>query len=154
MDGYLAKPVPLSQLKGELVRWLGAAEASQAGEPSSAEDTAEAPVFDRGMLTRMVGDNPAIHLRLLEKYLISAQEQAGRLRAAIASGDATAAGQIAHGLKSNARAVGAMRLGTLCEKLEQAGKAGDLSALGTRLAAFDAAFAAANKAIETVLSDK
>lgn len=72
----------------------------------------------------------AIHLRLLEKYLISAQEQASRLRAAIAWGDPTAAGQIAHGLKSNARAVGAMRLGTLCEKLEQAGKAGDLSALG------------------------
>ncbi|WP_240754743.1 Hpt domain-containing protein [Parasulfuritortus cantonensis] len=58
------------------------------------------------------------------------------------------AGQIAHGLKSNARAVGAMRLGDLCEKLEQAGKAGDTEVLRAELGAFDAAFELASQRIE------
>jgi len=154
MDGYLAKPVPMSELMGQLVRWLPTADPGSGSEVSALEDGAKAPVFDPGMLTKMVGDSPAIHKRLLEKYLINAQDQAEHLRAAFASGDATAAGQIAHGLKSNARAVGAMRLGELCEKLEQAGKAGDLSALGVQLAAFDAVFETANQAIETFCPDE
>ena len=73
--------------------------------------------------------------------------QAARLRAAITAGDARAAGHIAHGLKSNARAVGAMQLGDLCEALEHVGKTGDLGALEARLATFEAAFESANHAL-------
>ncbi|MBL8472951.1 MAG: CHASE domain-containing protein [Rhodocyclaceae bacterium] len=161
MDGYMAKPVALSQLAGQLARWLPLPSAAPPGSPGGQtvqpvvmEHCAEAPVFDPGMLRRLVGDNPSTHKRLLARFQTSAAEQAGNLRTAIADADAGAAGHVAHGLKSNARSVGAMRLGTLCEQLEHAGKAGDLNALRAHLAEFDAAFAAANEAIGLLHPDE
>ena len=159
MDGYLAKPVPLSQLREQLIHWLPAAAnprpASRTAEmPASAEateeteDAGELPVFDPGILIQMVGDKSAIHRRLLEKFQVTAQAQAERLHAAVAEGDAAAVSQIAHSLKSNARAIGALQLGDLCEKLEQAGKAGDLTALQVQQDVFDSAFERASKTIE------
>ncbi|MCB1820654.1 MAG: CHASE domain-containing protein [Candidatus Competibacteraceae bacterium] len=155
MDGYLAKPVPLSQLKEQLVRWLPAVtDSSPLGQTAEAPAIVEAteavgkqPVFDLGTLTRMVGNKPAIHRRLLEKFQVTAQTQAERLRAALAEGDAAAVSQIAHDLKSNARAIGALQLGDRCEKLERAGKAGDLVALRIQQDAFDTAFEVACKTI-------
>ncbi|HRY14331.1 MAG TPA: PAS domain S-box protein, partial [Candidatus Competibacteraceae bacterium] len=81
MDGYLAKPVPLSQLKEQLVRWLPAVtDSSPLGQTAEAPAIVEAteavgkqPVFDLGTLTRMVGNKPAIHRRLLEKFQVTAQ---------------------------------------------------------------------------------
>ena len=159
MDGYLGKPVALSQLVQQLARWLPVAAPATAAvaspAPTAAADGAgTSAVFDPDMLTQMVGDNPAIHRRLREKFLANAQLQAARLRAAVTAGDARAAGHIAHGLKSNARAVGAMQLGDLCEELEQVGKAGDLGVLDARLAAFEAAFESANDALGTFHPDE
>ncbi|MCB1768207.1 MAG: PAS domain S-box protein, partial [Candidatus Competibacteraceae bacterium] len=89
MDGYLAKPAPLSQLREQLVHWLPvAANSSTLGQtaemPARAEaleEGGELPVFDPAALTRMVGDKPVIHRRLIEKFLANAQAQAERLRA-------------------------------------------------------------------------
>ncbi|MCB1894313.1 MAG: CHASE domain-containing protein [Zoogloeaceae bacterium] len=152
MDGYLGKPVALSQLVEQLARCLPVATPAAAAAASPAPSPAEraggaSAVFDPDMLTQLVGDNPAIHRRLRERFLANAQLQAARLRAAITAGDARAAGHIAHGLKSNARAVGAMQLGDLCEALEHVGKTGDLGALEARLATFEAAFESANHAL-------
>ncbi|MCB1776225.1 MAG: response regulator, partial [Candidatus Competibacteraceae bacterium] len=159
MDGYLAKPATLSQLREQLAYWLpvaaapnpvGSTIAAPAQAPAEDVKGAEAlPVFDPSMLTQMVGDKPAIHRRLLEKFQITAQAQAERLRAALAAGDAAAVGQIAHALKANARAVGARQLGAWCEKLEQAGKAADIPAAAVLFPAFESAFAA----IRTTIAD-
>lgn len=73
-----------------------------------------------------------------------------RLRAAIAAEDCAAAVMIAHGLKSNARAVGAMQFGNACETLEHAGKAGKLDVLRSGLQRFDAAFEMADAAIRRI----
>jgi len=155
MDGYLAKPASLSQLRERLAHWLPVAADSStldqtAEMPARAEaleEGGELPVFDPSVLTRMVGDKPQIHRHLLEKFQITARTQAERLRTVLAEGDTIAVGQIAHTLKSNARAVGALQLGDLCEKLERAGKAGDLTALRVQQGAFDAAFEIARKTI-------
>jgi HPt (histidine-containing phosphotransfer) domain-containing protein len=84
----------------------------------------------------MVGDNPGMHRRLLEKFLINAQGQVTAILSAAAAGDAAAVGNVAHALKSAARTVGAMQLGELCQAMERTGKAGDgpaCSALAGRL---------------------
>jgi len=162
MDGYLAKPVRLSQLREQLVHWLPvAADPTPAGArarvPACAKATAatadagDPPVFDPSALTRMVGDKPAIHRRLLEKFQVTAQAQAERLGAALAEGDAAAVGQIAHTLKSNARAIGALQLGQVCAELEQAGKAGDTSATQRLIPLFEKAYGTSMTTIYTLL---
>ncbi|MCP5124065.1 MAG: CHASE domain-containing protein [Gammaproteobacteria bacterium] len=162
MDGYLAKPVRLSQLREQLVHWLPvAADPTPAGArarvPACAKatvataDAGEPPVFDPGALTRIVGDKPAIHRRLLEKFQVTAQAQAERLGAALAEGDAAAVGQIAHTLKSNARAIGALQLGQVCAELEQAGKAGDTSATQRLIPLFEKAYGTSMTTIYTLL---
>ncbi len=154
MDGYMSKPVSLVKLTEHFARWLPAGDPVTGRDTSNAtavaEENGKSPVFDRDMLTQIVGDNQETQRRLVKKYLIKAQEQAERLRSAIAAEDCAAAGQIAHGLKSNARAVGAMQLGDLCEKLEHVGKAGNPRLLMSELGRFDSAFEMANAAIRRI----
>lgn len=96
-------------------------------------DTNEA-VWDATTLTRMVGDHPAMHRRLLDKFLLGSEEQLAAITAAVAAGDLASAATVAHKMKSAARTIGAMRLGRLCQDLEIAGRAGDASAAGLHVA--------------------
>ncbi len=155
MDGYMAKPVTLTKLTDQFARWLPVADPVTTPEtpkaPAIVEEVKDGlPVFDSGMLTQIVGDNAETQRRLIKKYLVKAQEQVERLRAAIAAEDCAAAVMIAHGLKSNARAVGAMQFGNACETLEHAGKAGKLDVLRSGLQRFDAAFEMADAAIRRI----
>ena len=62
------------------------------------------------------------------------------------------AGAAAHKLKSSARAVGALALGELCERIERAGKAGDGAAIYEQLPAFDNEMSAVDAALARLLS--
>jgi HPt (histidine-containing phosphotransfer) domain-containing protein len=145
MDDYLSKPLRLNELGPMLAKWLSLP-AETLGEISST-GTVDGPcrdeikaleiaVWDATVLPRIVGDNPAMHRRLLEKFILSTTEQVTRIAAAAAIDDTGTGGNVAHALKSAARTVGALQLGNLCEELELAGKAGDAarcSALSTVL---------------------
>jgi CheY-like chemotaxis protein len=135
MDDYLSKPLRLNELGPMLAKWLSLPtedidDASDATPDAASAAVPSAPTFvstiwDDTVLTRMVGDNPVMHRRVLEKFLISTAEQITHVVAAAASEDTATAGNAAHALKSAARTVGALQLGELCEALETAGKAGD-----------------------------
>jgi CheY-like chemotaxis protein len=112
MDDYLSKPLRMSELAPLLAKWL----------PLST------PIWSATSLQDLVGDNPALHKRLLEKFLRSAQQQVTELLAACAVNDAPTVQAVAHPLKSAARTVGALALGELCQALETAGRAGDTAA--------------------------
>ncbi len=152
MDGYLAKPVPLSQLMSEIIRWLPPEAAESTPATNRGDENLDLAVFDSGMLTRMVGDNPAIHASLLKKFLDNAQLRKASLQAAWRDSDLATVGQEAHSLKSAARSVGAIQLGQMCEALEHAGKAGDAAVAGTLFAEFDAALENASMAIDAFLA--
>jgi HPt (histidine-containing phosphotransfer) domain-containing protein len=109
MDDYLSKPLRMVELAPLLTKWL----------------PLEAPIWNPGSLTELVGDNPAMHRRLLDKFLLTAQQQVADIVAASECGDAKAVAAVAHPLKSAARTVGALALGELCQALEAAGRAGD-----------------------------
>ena len=107
---------------------------------------ADFPVWNPSTLSEMVGDNPAIHKRLLEKFLVNTEKQVTEITTAAAASDTAAVASVAHALKSAARSVGALRLGELCQSLEAAGRAADAqqcSALARGLAGEFAAAAAA-----------
>ena len=131
MDDYLSKPLRLNELGPMLTKWLPLpiAELKPAIEsidiPACKIESIKFAVWDSIVLPRLVGDNPAMHRRLLEKFLLSANEQVTRTVAATAIADTATVSEIMHALKSAARTVGALQLGELCDALESAGKDGD-----------------------------
>ena len=84
------------------------------------------PLWNPATLPELVGNNPALHQRLIEKFLSTAECQVNTVLAAVADKvDTATIAAVAHTLKSNARSVGALRLGALCQDLENAGLAAD-----------------------------
>lgn len=90
-----------------------------------------------GALCESVGDDPGFVAELVDELLQDAPAQLESLRAAAASGDATAAGRAAHTLKGNGRTFGARELASLCQEAEGAAAAGDLDAVLSRLDGID-----------------
>jgi HPt (histidine-containing phosphotransfer) domain-containing protein len=154
MDDYLSKPLRLNELGPMLAKWLPlpAADADAAPDAVPPAPTFENTIWDAKVLTSMVGDNPAMHRRLLEKFLLSTTEQVARIVAAAATEDTATAGNVAHALKSAARTVGALQLGELCAALETAGKAGDATRCSTLIKELPATFAGAATAIQCHLA--
>jgi hypothetical protein len=130
MDDYLSKPAALPALRAVLEKYLapGTGERVARAPATQTAQAEELPVFDPTMLTRMVGDNQALHRRLLEKFRLNAGQQVNAIQSAVASAQYTGAGDVAHALKSAARSIGAMRLGQLCQEIEAAGKINDQAA--------------------------
>ncbi|MFA6922189.1 MAG: ATP-binding protein, partial [Gallionella sp.] len=166
MDDYLSKPLRLNELGPMLSKWLtsppginiesaASAEAAWVFSGNPAPDASRADrshaVWDVAMLSRMVGNNPAMHRRLLEKFLKSAQGQVDAISVA-AQGDVGAVADVAHKLKSAARTVGAFALGELCQEIEAAGRAGDQLACGAFVEPLHEAFSAVSEAIGAVLN--
>ena len=160
MDAYLAKPVPLSELMGELVKWLPIKDQAENqrkndgmneefDQPALQHELAD---FDINMLTKVVGDNPSMHTRLLKKFLSNSEERNNDLLAAVESVDLQTIGNIAHSLKSASRSVGAMRLGQVCEQLEKAGKAANSEAVNGLMPDFEQAYMIAREEIDGYLS--
>jgi signal transduction histidine kinase/CheY-like chemotaxis protein/HPt (histidine-containing phosphotransfer) domain-containing protein len=152
MDDYLSKPLRLKELKSMLDKWLPLApeitpiarnEALETLSINYADDEIESQkfgdetshdflaVWDATTLPRLVGDNPTMHHRLLEKFLCSAREQVSAIGNAALTGETGMVSDIAHKLKSAARTVGAIQLGELCQQLETAGRTGDEQACAT-----------------------
>jgi CheY-like chemotaxis protein len=105
-------------------------------------DPAPFPVLDAAALPRQVGEDAATLASLRDDYRASAQRAAAELHARVAQGDAAGAAAVTHRLKSSSRAVGALALGEACERVEQAGRIGDLAAVRMLLPDFDAALGA------------
>lgn len=152
MDDYLSKPLRLNELGSMLARWMPQTRSSPASlEPAQKPRDQPASdilaIWDPHTLTGLVGDNPAMHKRLLGKFLLNATEQVATLAAAIAAGNTQAAAGVAHTLKSSARSVGALALGELCQGIETAGHKGDAPACTALAKDLAGTFAAAELAI-------
>ncbi len=94
-------------------------------------------------LLRMVGDDRDFLGELIDTYLEDSPRQLEAMREAVGEGDVSALVRPAHTLKSNSRNLGATALADLCADLEAGARRGDLSRASERVAAAEAAFAAA-----------
>jgi CheY-like chemotaxis protein len=144
MDDYLSKPLRLAELGAMLAKWM-----PQVAHPAMAPDF---PVWNPATLNELVGDNPAMHKRLLKKFLVNADKQVTAIDVAATAGDVSEAAGVAHALKSAARSVGALALGELCQSIETTGKAGDAPACTSLAQGLAAAFAAATVPIKQYLA--
>jgi PAS domain S-box-containing protein len=137
MDDYLTKPLRLDDLADTIARWM----------PKRVES---APLeWDSSTLTALVGGDPAMHARLLGRYITTAREQMQALASAAAAVDAAGMAALAHKLKSSSRSVGAMLLGELCQQMETAGNAGEIEPCIALMAPLNAAFDAVSHRIDT-----
>ncbi len=134
---YLSKPVDGARLEEMLLRYLPADKVSVVEEaPESAPARSEdvpAWLYEIGELDVASGvarcGTAETYLETLRIYAESAAENADRLEAFQRVSDLSGATTLVHALKSTSRVIGAEKLGTLAERLELAGKAGDARAL-------------------------
>jgi PAS domain S-box-containing protein len=158
MDDYLTKPLRMDELAAMLHKWLPLAAPpakttlaidSLPTDPSDPAEQGDYAIWNAATLTVFVGDNPATQKRLLDQFLMGAQQQVTQMLAAVAADDTSQLAHIAHTLKSAARSVGALRLGELCHALEAAGRAGDATQCRHLSAELETGFAAVRIAINS-----
>jgi PAS domain S-box-containing protein len=127
MDDFLSKPVQLERLHETLQQWLARPVAAPAARgPADAaapavQDSVQ-PDFDDGALQRLVGDDADVLADLQKRYLMSLGVALNEIAAQVQRKDWAAAGLTAHRLRTSSRAMGALRLGWLFERMETAGR--------------------------------
>lgn len=130
MDDYLSKPVELALLKHTLDKWLPKKNKktppmSPRVEIITAPHTPDGPL-DLNILRNMVGDDPALHRKLLQQFIEPTKRDIAAIHASLAAGNIEETVRLAHKLKSPARTIGAHQLADACAALELAGKMEDL----------------------------
>jgi CheY-like chemotaxis protein len=140
MDDYLAKPLRIHELGAMLNKWLPltpvnkeAQELTPEATLPSTEEAENLPVWDADTLTRMVGENPDMQRRLLQKFLLSAPQQMAAIQEAMDHAALDKVAQVAHAFKSAARMVGALRLGAHLQATERSAKEENMEACTTQL---------------------
>lgn len=153
MDDYLTKPTSLVELEVMLQKWLPNRTPptdSIAIEKRTTPPTIKKGPVDVSVLAALIGDDPALLREFLTDFQASACAIAIELHAACAAANTSHAGDLAHKLKSSARAVGALALGELCAELEVAAKSGDRPALDLMQVHFSAEMAAVEFALKSL----
>jgi CheY-like chemotaxis protein/HPt (histidine-containing phosphotransfer) domain-containing protein len=146
MDEYLTKPLLLKLLRAALDRWLPGRRAAL-----TEEEPAAGSLLDLNVLRGLIGDDPQALQELLADFLASARRVRSDLVRVWATSDAQRVVELAHKLKSSARAVGALALGERCAELERAGGVGEPSAISARLDALLGTLGAVERAVEREL---
>ena len=100
------------------------------------------------MLKELLGEK---FVELIETYLQDSVTRIENLKAALASGDLTAAKHEVHGLKGSSRNIGINSLADTCEVLEKQTLAGQVTDEEQQLAAIEQNFAAVAEQLKTFL---
>jgi two-component system, sensor histidine kinase and response regulator len=165
MDDYLTKPIDHEILRDKLSTWL-APHRTPDGEPPPSEvrprpslaarpDPAE---IDRALLTRLKGlasaKRPRFLADLVEKFAADSGTYVDQIRSAVQSGDAVALAASAHALKSGSRAVGAVSVTEVCERLESVGATGKADVPPELLPALETALSRVVPALRQVIGEK
>lgn len=141
MDDYMSKPAPLADLQALLEKWLPVAQTGAASVP-----------LDVQVLRAQVGDDPLMLAEFLGDFQVSIQGLAQDIAQAFAASDARAMDVAAHKLKSAARAVGARALGEVCAEMENRSGAGQMQALSSVFARFQAEVQAVQAHLASILA--
>ncbi|MCU7375214.1 PAS domain-containing protein [Paucibacter sp. O1-1] len=148
MDGYLTKPVRLAQLKSAIDAWL--LPLQQAGEAAPHAPAGTRPPADLSVLTELIGGDLQVMREVLDAFRANTERSALELGQAQREGAFQGMADIAHKLKSAARAIGAARLGQICADIEGAATSSPRNAaLSTLMAAFDKELRAVHHFLDT-----
>jgi signal transduction histidine kinase/CheY-like chemotaxis protein len=147
MDDYLVKPVRLE----ELARALGEHRAAPGRRPSGYEaPNAIETAIDHAVLDQIREDLGSGTVReVIEEFLKSSPSLIATLREAAARGDAPAIRAVAHNMKGTSATLGAVALSRRCAELESSTGSSGVADAPAQVAAIEAIYAAARKALES-----
>ena len=133
MNDFVSKPIHPRELLRAVGEWLPQRPAAAAAKASAAPaaDTAAGPPalarlrgvpgLDAALgLQYIPGGDPSFYLQMLQVFIQSYADCAGRIREALAAGDRGTAERLSHGCKGTASTLGAHRVAELAANLEQA----------------------------------
>ena len=143
MDGYLTKPINLAALEAAIRKWLPQAEAlrrvapasdaelveaapaasaPEAGAPSLAAlvDRQDKAVINLSILLETVGELDRDVADLMFGVVDSLKDNAGQLDAALAANDGKTARSVAHAMKGATRSMGAVEIGEMFSRIQDA----------------------------------
>ncbi len=113
---------------------------------------ADMPVLDSTVvetLKELGGeDDPSLFNDLVDAFLADSPARIEAIGAALRSNDADGAWKAAHGLKSSAANMGALRLSEVCRSIEADGQAGRIHEPEARIAQLEAQFDAVAAALD------
>ena len=172
MDDYLSKPALLVDLSSMFQKWLPPLPAAHAhgesmGQADQLMDTHETTAtrrpgdqaasgagvslpMDMRVLADLVGEDTEVIDEFVREFRLTLREGAAHIRAAASAGQTIAMAQVAHKLKSSARAMGALGLGALCERIEREGGTGPAGDGAVLLPAFEAEVAMIEKYLASI----
>jgi PAS domain S-box-containing protein len=153
IDDCMTKPLQLADLHAMLQKWMPAdaqplplrpAQAIRSNVrpqvPASPKPATPIPPVNLAVLSALVGSDPDVIREMVDSFRSSAALAREAIRRSVGAGDCRVAADTAHSLKSAARAVGALRLGAICEEIEAAANAGEKLALPAQLVRFEQEF--------------
>ena len=136
MDDYVSKPFDAPVLLAKLQHLVAFRAAGEQRPAPPANESAEAPHFDRGRLDQLrAATATSAFTTLLGKLITGLEQRRDAALRLVAAGSLEAAGREAHDLVGIAGNLGGMRLSTLAKRLQLACSSGD----GQRSAAAAAA---------------
>jgi len=149
MDDFLPKPITADALGAILSRWLSLP-AGAAPPPPAAPARAEEPALRLETLASFIGmggdsEGGEVLDSMVQLFLSLTPPKIASLREAAARGDGPAAGEVAHSLKSSCYAMGAWRMGDLCDRLERMGGEGALGEAPALVESLEREFARARE---------
>lgn len=126
MDDFLVKPIDMALFYEVLEKWIGGRAGPHntlAAEPTPSEE------MSLSLLASLVDNDPDAMAELLALFFENADATVTELGDALVEGNLDQVRELAHRLKSSARAVGAAALGDTCESMEHAGSLAEAAGL-------------------------
>jgi CheY-like chemotaxis protein len=149
MNGYMAKPVRKDRLVDMLIE-LATAEPVVAGS----EGEGGAGCVDRGRIEELRREiargNPAMIGELIAAFIREALWMIERIEASAAAAEPVILRRTAHSLKSSSAIIGARGIAEIARRLEEAGRAGEMSGTGEMLRSLRDEFAKARPELEAI----
>jgi CheY-like chemotaxis protein/HPt (histidine-containing phosphotransfer) domain-containing protein len=149
MDDYIVKPVKLEELRRALEQCRPVVREPRASEAREGDSTAP-DALDQSVLRELQDElGGADVLRdVVTTFLKETPGFLATLRSAAEKGDAGAIRMAAHTIKSSSAMLGARALSACCAELERLSRAGEVRDLPERIAAIEASYGAAQRALE------
>ncbi len=155
MNDYTSKPVSPKDLALTLEKWLpkkaGGGEQTAGAAPVAATEP-QALVFDKAGMMARVMDDEDLARSLARMFLEHIPGQIEELKGFLKANDTPSVTRQAHSIKGAAANVGGEALCEVALQMEQAGKAGNLSAVAKLLPEMEARFARLREAINELLN--
>lgn len=124
MDGHVAKPIGLDEVRSALCRW-GSGRGLALQVPTCGDAPSASPIIDRAALDRVTGGITWLRRKALSLFAKNLPPELARLDDAIRVGDPRGAAEAAHSLTGAARTIGATVLAQLAEQLTDRARGGD-----------------------------